>query len=64
MEKEKRKKKNVKKRVAITLACIVFFVGSVLLGLQIGVIYTDCTWVHWWPDYEKKDITATLEKVL
>lgn len=36
MEKEKRKKKNVKKRVAITLACIVFFVGSVLLGLQIG----------------------------
>ena len=62
MEKEKRKKKNVKKRVAITLACIVFFVGSVLLGLQIGVIYTDRTWVHWWPDYEKKDITATLEK--
>ena len=51
-----------KKRLAITLACVVFFVSSVLIGLQLGVIYTDKTWKHWYPDYEKEDISAVLEK--
>ncbi|MFR1983473.1 MAG: hypothetical protein ACLS4Z_06860 [Christensenellaceae bacterium] len=36
--------------------------SSVLIGLQIGVIYTDHTWKHWYPDYEKEDISAVLEK--
>lgn len=44
------------------MACIIFFVSSVLIGLQIGVIYTDHTWKHWYPDYEKEEISAVLEK--
>lgn len=62
MKDKQRKKKNRKKRIAVTLACIIFFVSSVLIGLQIGVIYTDHTWKHWYPDYEKEDISAVLEK--
>ena len=62
MKDKQRKKKNRKKRIAVTLACIIYFVSSVLIGLQIGVIYTDHTWKHWYPDYEKEDISAVLEK--
>ena len=64
MKDKQRKKKNRKKRIAVTLACIIFFVSSVLIGLQIGVIYTDHTWKHWYPDYEKEDISAVLERKL
>ena len=62
MKNRKRKKMSWKKRLAITLACVVFFVSSVLIGLQLGVIYTDKTWKHWYPDYEKADLSAVLAK--
>ena len=62
MGKTKRKKLSGKKKLAIGLAVFVLFVGGVLGGLQLGVVYTDAAWVHWFPDYEKEDISALLDK--
>ncbi len=56
-----RKNKKIKK-IAVALACAVFFVSSVLAGLQFGVIYTDHAWKHWYAGYEKQDISALLDK--
>lgn len=62
MKDRKRKKMSRKKKLAIALACVLFFVSGVLGGLQIGVVYTDKTWKHWYPAYEKEDITQILDK--
>lgn len=62
-KKEKQRKKlSGRKKLAIALAAFVLFVGGVLGGLQIGVIWTDKTWVHWYADYEKEDISGILGK--
>ena len=59
---KRRKKLSGRKKLAIALAAFVLFVGGVLGGLQIGVVWADKTWVHWRPDYEKTDITVVLDK--
>lgn len=59
---KRRKKLSGRKKLAIALAAFVLFVGGVLGGLQLGVVWADKTWVHWRPDYEKTDITAVLDK--
>lgn len=59
---QKRKKMNRKKKLAVALACFLVFVSSVLGGLQLGVLYTDKMWKHWYPDYEKTDISPILAK--
>ena len=58
----KRRKMSRKKRVRIALLSFALFVVGVLLFLQIGVIYTEKTWEHWSPDYNKIDILPILQK--
>lgn len=62
MKNKKAKKMSRKRKLAIVLACIVFFVSSVLVSLQLGVVYSDRSWTNWYPDYEKTDISALLDK--
>ena len=64
MEKEKKQRKKLKRKqkLAIALAVFIFFVGAVLGGLQLGVVWADASWEHWYPDYEKQDISAILQK--
>ena len=54
-------KRKIKRWQVVLCAVLVFVVGA--LGvLQIGVVYTEKTWTHWYPDYEKTDILPILEK--
>ena len=48
---KRRKKLSGRKKLAIALAAFVLFVGGVLGGLQIGVVWADKTWVDWRSDY-------------
>ena len=55
------KAKTKRKWLAIFLA-IFFFILSVFGILQLGCVYTEKTWEHWYPNYEKRDITSILDK--
>lgn len=61
-ESPPKKPRRWRKRLLIGFCCFVVFVVGVLGVLQLGAVYTDKTWKHWSPDYEKTDITALLEK--
>lgn len=55
-------RKNTKKRIAIVLVALLLFVASVLGALQLGVVYTERSWTHFKPDYEKIEISEILYK--
>lgn len=60
--KEKTKvKKRGKRRLAILLA-LLSFVLAVLSALQLGVVYTERYWTHYYPDYEKVELMPILNK--
>ena len=63
-EEKKVKKKMSKraKRALVIFLSILTFVGAVLGFLQAGCIYTEKTWQHFCPDYEKLDLTPILSK--
>ena len=61
MKKDKEKKTTKKRKWTILLA-IVIFVGAVLGFLQLGSFYTEKTWSHFCPSYEKIDLMPILEK--
>lgn len=51
------------KRIAIAWICaVVLFLFVVISGIQVGVVYRKNSLLHWSPDYEKKDISALLDK--
>lgn len=56
------KRKKIWLRVAIVCTAIVLFVGVVLGFLQLGTVYTERSWEHWRPDYEKEDIAELIYK--
>ncbi len=58
--KEKKRKKS--KRVRAIVLGVFLFVIVVLCGLQAGSIYTERIWEHWYPDYEKVEISPLLTK--
>jgi len=51
-----------KKRILAVVCAILIFVLTVLGVLQLGCIYTEQSWEHWYPDYEKTDIKPLLDK--
>ncbi len=58
-----RQKTNKKgRRLLIVLCALVLFVVSTLGILQLGCVYTANTWTHWYPTYEKIDISPLLSK--
>lgn len=58
-----RKEWNKKIKVWQIIVCgILVFVLATLGVLQIGVAYTEKNWEHWYPDYEKIDLSPILEK--
>lgn len=54
--------KKVTKRILVVLVALLVFVASVLGLLQLGVVYTERSWVHFKPDYEKIDLSEILYK--
>ena len=50
------------KRLIVVLLSFAVFVSAVLGVLQLGVVYTERSWEHWSPDYEKTDILPILQK--
>ncbi len=50
------------KRFLTVLGAFLLFVASVLGVLQLGCVYTEKSWEHWYPTYEKVDITPLLSK--
>jgi len=50
------------KRFFIIFLSIFFFVSSVLGVLQLGCIYTEKSWKHFYPDYARVDLTSILKK--
>jgi len=61
IEEEKTEKKRGK-RALIILLSILLFVGAVLGFLQIGCVYADKSWTHFYPDYEMMDLEPILNK--
>lgn len=59
---EKTSRKRIWLRLLIVFTAIVLFVGAVLGVLQLGVIYTERSWEHWQPNYEKLDISELVYK--
>lgn len=55
------KAKKWRKWAAIVCAVLVF-AAAVFGVLQLGCVYTEKTWEHWRPSYEKVDIQTLLEK--
>ncbi len=60
-KEQKAKKKNKKRWLAISLS-ILCFVVMVLSFLQIGVVYADKSWTHFYPEYDKVDLLPILQK--
>lgn len=60
-DKKEKRKKNKKRRIAIWLSVLTFVV-AVLSFLQIGCVYADKSWTHFYPDYEKVEIGTLLGK--
>ena len=54
-------RKNHKKAVA-WICAVLLLILALLGGVQAGVIYRKNSCLHWSPDYEKRDISALLEK--
>ena len=61
MSKEKITKKLWFKLCVIFVA-VILFIGAVLGVLQLGCVYTEKSWEHWKPSYEKTDIKPLLYK--
>ena len=60
-----KKEKNTKKlwfKVCVIFLSILLFVGAVLGVLQLGCIYTEKSWEHWKPTYDKLDIKPLVYK--
>lgn len=60
-----KKEKNTKKlwfKVCVIFLSILLFVGAVLGFLQLGCIYTEKSWEHWKPTYDKLDIKPLVYK--
>lgn len=60
--KEVKTEKKRGKRALVIVLSILLFVGAVLGFLQIGCIYADKSWTHFYPDYEMVDINPILSK--
>ena len=56
------RKENRRKRWIFILCAMLIFFVSVFGVLQLGCLYTEKTWVHWRPDYERENIFAILDK--
>ena len=56
------KDKNKQKRRRIVWVCVLIFIISVLGYLQLGCVYTEKNWSYFYPEYEKKDLSAVLAK--
>lgn len=56
------KKRSVKRRLFAISIALLIFVGTVLGGLQLGVVYAQKSWAQWYPDYERVDLLPVLEK--
>ena len=59
--KEKKKDKKTKRRLAVWIAVLTFVV-SALAFLQVGCVYAERSWTHFYPDYAQEDILPILEK--
>ncbi len=46
----------------IVVCAILVFVLAALGVLQVGAVYAEKHWEHWYPDYEKIDLSPILEK--
>ena len=60
-----KKEKNTKKlwfKLCVIFLSILLFVGAVLGFLQLGCIYTEKSWEHWKPTYDKLDIKPLVYK--
>ncbi len=62
MGEKVKKKLNRRKRILAVLCAVLLFAGAVLGVLQLGAVYTEKNWTHWYPDYAKEDISSLLEK--
>ena len=58
----KMKENKKRKRWTFVLCAVLLFVVSVFGVLQLGCVYTEKTWEHWRPNYEKEDILPLLNK--
>ena len=61
-EKQVKDKKTIRKRRRAIWLSILVFVGAVLAFLEAGCIYTEKTWSHFCPDYDKIDIMPILQQ--
>lgn len=61
-EKKIKDKKAIRKRRWAIWLSIIVFVGVVLAFLEAGCIYTEKTWSHFCPDYEKVDLMPILRQ--
>ncbi len=62
MVKQGKRQPNKRRRILAVVFGILLFVVVVLGVLEIGVLYTDSTWNHWYADYERVEIAPLLEK--
>lgn len=65
MQQEKETQKITKKlwfKLCVIFLAVLTFVGAVLGVLQLGCIYTEKSWEHWKPTYEKVDIKSLIYK--
>lgn len=61
MEMDKKAKKKKKRGLSVLLS-IVIFVITVLSFLQIGCVYADKSWTHFYPDYAQVELLPILQK--
>ncbi len=58
---EGRRKRRGRRIVSVLFGAFVFVLFT-LSFLQFGCLFAERTWLHWYPDYEKQDISALLVK--